>query len=193
VIVGGGPVAARKARALLDAGATRVRVVSPTFCEAMPAEVERVVGTYDPAHLKGAALVFAATALPEVNEAVVHEAHRIGALANRADGDEDAAGDFTTPATARAGDVVLTVSTGGSPALAAVVRDALREKVDAAWVAMADAMRDLRPRVLNSGWPIDRRRAAFRRLATDEAFNVLRARGVEGAWEWLTRTEGPRP
>src|SRR5438874_11292581 len=31
VIVGGGAVAARKARGLLDAGATRVRVISPTF------------------------------------------------------------------------------------------------------------------------------------------------------------------
>src|SRR4051812_19024967 len=46
VIVGGGVVGARKARGLLDAGAGRVRVISPTFCESLPRSVERVERPY---------------------------------------------------------------------------------------------------------------------------------------------------
>jgi precorrin-2 dehydrogenase/sirohydrochlorin ferrochelatase len=189
VIVGGGQVAARKARGLLDAGATRVRVVSPTFCDEMPAGVERVEGPFEPRHLDGAALVFAATARPDVNAAVIAEARRVGALVSRADADADEPGDFATPATARQGDLMLTVSTGGAPALAALVRDRLVNQVDPAWPAMAAAMKALRPRVLASGWPIERRRDAFRTLATDQAFEVLRAGGMEGVWEWLVRAQ----
>jgi hypothetical protein len=45
VIVGGGPVAARKAAGVLEAGATRVRCVAPAFDPAVPETVERVEET----------------------------------------------------------------------------------------------------------------------------------------------------
>jgi precorrin-2 dehydrogenase/sirohydrochlorin ferrochelatase len=187
VIVGGGGVAARKARGLFDAGATRVRVVSPTFCESMPDGVERVAGEYGPASLDGAALAFAATDRPEVNQTVVRDARRLGILVNRADAGagDDAPGDFSTPALLREGDVVVTVSAGGSPALAAAIRDELRSRLEPRWLAMAAAMRDLRPRIRDGGASIDRRRAAFRDLASDEAMDVLERGGVDALWSWL--------
>jgi precorrin-2 dehydrogenase/sirohydrochlorin ferrochelatase len=187
VIVGGGRVGARKARGLLDAGATRVRVVSPAFCESMPREVERVERPYAAGDLDGAALVFAATDRPDVNEAVVRDANRLGILVNRADQDDDAPGDFTTPAALREGELTVTVSAGGSPALAATVRDGIRSRVDRRWVTMANAMRHLRPRIRDGGLPTERRRAAFRELASDEAMDVLERDGVEALWTWLER------
>jgi precorrin-2 dehydrogenase/sirohydrochlorin ferrochelatase len=187
VIVGGGGVAARKALGLLDAGATRVRVISPTFCETMPSGVERVGRAYESGDLDGAVLAFAATDRPEVNQAVVREANRLGVLVNRADADDDSPADFSTPATLREGALTLTVSAGGSPALAAVVRDGLRARLDPRWAAMAAAMRELRPRILDAGAPIERRRAAFRDLASDEAMDVLRDRGMDELWSWLRR------
>src|SRR4051794_24057378 len=87
VIVGGGAVAVRKVDGLLAAGATRVRVVSPVFHAEMPLDdsrVERVAAAYESRHLDGAALVFAATDLPEVNAAVVRDARSRGILVNRA-------------------------------------------------------------------------------------------------------------
>src|SRR5688500_6322724 len=69
-IVGGGAVAARKARGLLDAGASRVRCVAPEIDAQLPAPVERVTERYEPRHLDGAGLVFAATDSAEVNAAV---------------------------------------------------------------------------------------------------------------------------
>lgn len=197
VIVGGGGVAVRKALGLLEAGATCVRAVAPAFDERMPPAVERVVATFEPAHLDGAGLVFAATDDPRVNAAVVAEAHLRHILACRADDDpgEDAApagrppgdgrGDFATPAILRRGPVVVSVSAGGNPALAARVRDRLAEAFRDEWQAMAEVMADLRPKVLAAGLPIERRRAIFRDLAGDEALGVLARQGRDGLMAWL--------
>src|SRR5262245_42932678 len=119
VIIGGGSVAARKAAGLIAAGATRVRVVSPQFDSKMPAtaQIERISERYEPRHLDGAMLVFAATDSAEVNAAVVTQARHRGILVNRADG-IDEGGNFSTPAVLRDGAVTVTVSTAGSPAIA---------------------------------------------------------------------------
>src|SRR5688572_31143815 len=112
VIIGGGAVAVRKVKGLLDAGATRVRVVSPTAHAEMPADVEHVTATYQAGHLDGAQLVFAATDSAAVNEQVVRDARAREIWVNRSDeGDE---GDFSNPAVARRGAVTLAVSTGSA-------------------------------------------------------------------------------
>jgi precorrin-2 dehydrogenase/sirohydrochlorin ferrochelatase len=185
VIIGGGTVAARKAKGLLEAGATRVSVVAPDICGAMPDGVERIPAPYDRRYLTGAGLVFAATDDAGVNAAIVRDAHALGILVNRADADDEAPGNFSTPAVIRAGDLVVTVSAGGSPALAAAVRDALKTHVSPKWVAMSAAMQELRPRIHAAGAPIEERRRAFRDLATDEAMDVLATGGVDALWDWL--------
>lgn len=184
VIIGGGAVAARKARALLEAGAARVRCVAPQFCADLPPEVERVPQRYRPEHLDGANLVFAATDQPEVNQAVVQDAHARNLLVNRADVDEQEPGDFAVPALLRRGNAVITVS-AGSPALSAFIRDQLNERFDSRWQQMADAMQHLRPLIRSAGVQIAVRREIFRQLATEEALNVLTAGGVEGLLNWL--------
>ncbi|MEZ0268128.1 MAG: bifunctional precorrin-2 dehydrogenase/sirohydrochlorin ferrochelatase [Phycisphaerae bacterium] len=186
VIVGGGRVAARKARGLLDAGARCVRVVAPEILADVPEAVERVVGRYHAGHLDGAALVFAATDDPAVNRQVVADAHERGLWVNRADADEEGGSDFSTPATHRDGELVVTVSAGGSPALAARARDEIAASLAPRWSAMAEAMQILRPRVLASGWPIEVRRSAFRALARDDAMTVLAEQGLEAVWQWCT-------
>ena len=185
VIVGGGAVAARKARGLLDAGATRVTVVSPTFHADLPATVIRVEERYEPRHLDGAALAFAATDSRAVNDAVVRDATARGILVNRADADDDWAGDFATPAQLKRGLVTVTVS-AGSPALAATIRDGLAGRWDARWTAMAEVMRVLRPRIV--GHPTltpSQRSEAFRALATDDAIAAAASGGTDGVAAWL--------
>jgi precorrin-2 dehydrogenase/sirohydrochlorin ferrochelatase len=188
VIVGGGAVAARKARGLLDAGATAVTVVSPTFHPDLPAGVARVAERYEPRHLDAAAaggLVFAATDSRAVNDAVVRDAAARGLLVNRADADDADPGDFATPAQLRRGAVTVTVS-AGSPALAAVVRDGLADRWDDRWSAMADVMRALRPRVVgHPGLTPARRAEVFRALATAEAMDAAAAAGTDGVVAWL--------
>jgi siroheme synthase-like protein len=185
VIIGGGGVASRKARGVLEAGATRVRMVAPAFADGVPDAVERVTTTYEPAHLDGAGLVFAATDSAEVNDAVLRDARARNVLACRADADDDQPGDFVTPAKLVRGSVVLTVS-AGSAALAARVRDGVGERFDPAWAAMAEAMTTLRPLVRSSALDQRRRAAVFRELASPEAFVALRDGGVERLTEWIT-------
>jgi precorrin-2 dehydrogenase/sirohydrochlorin ferrochelatase len=185
VIVGGGAVALRKARGLLASGARRVTVVAPQFHPEMPAEVQRVVEAYRPEHLAGASLVFAATDCPDVNDAIVRDAGRIGALVCRADADEDLSGDFATPAMLRQGALLVTVSSGGSPALSAMIRDRFEQTLDPRWAKMAAAMQELRP-VIRKKLDAARRRDAFRALCSDEALTALDREGVGGLRTWLT-------
>src|SRR5687767_12635440 len=184
VIVGGGPVAVRKARGLLAAGATRVRCVALRISEEMPAEVQRLLGVFLPVHLEGASLVFAATDSAEVNANVVREAKQRGIWVSRADGDD---GDFTTPAAMREGDLVITVSAGGNPAIAAAVRDEIEGKLDRRWAKLVTAMGELRPRIVGMNQVAQERRGEIlRTLATAEALEVLEGGGVEGLWRWLS-------
>lgn len=185
VIVGGGAVAMRKAQGLLAAGATDVCCIALEFHPDMPAGVRRVKEAFEPRHLDGASLVFAATDSPAVNEAVVQEAHRRNLLVNRADVDDERPGDFSTPAVWRSEAVLVGVSAGGSPALAAAMRDDLAAKLDPRHVAMAAAMQELRPAVRDTVPDIARRRGIFRDLASPAAMDVLHQDGLPALKRWL--------
>ena len=180
MIVGGGGVAARKAAGLLAAGAW-VRAVAPGFAADFPAGVERVVKPYEAADLDGADLAFAATDSAAVNDAVVADARARRVWSSHAG--DGGAGDFAVPARLDRGAVTVTVS-AGSAALAVLVRDRIGERLDPAWAAMAEAMVELRPR-LKDALDEPSRRAVFRELATDEACDVLAARGLDGLMEWI--------
>ena len=120
VIVGGGKVAARKARRLLLAGA-RVTVVAPRLEPSLAAlaakgRVRHQERGYRPGDLSGALLAFAATDDPQLNLLVAEEAKERGILADVVDAPRKSG--FTTPAVLERGDLLITVSTGGaSPVL----------------------------------------------------------------------------
>jgi siroheme synthase-like protein len=186
VIVGGGAVAARKAAGLLAAGAGCLRAVAGRFVQEFPAGIEKKVADFQPADLDGAELVFAASDSAAVNDAVVAEARRRGILVQRGDAEEHhEPGDFVLPAVLRCGPIVVAVSAGGSPALAAALRDALTGSVSDDWVKLAAASKQLRPRIRNSGLPIARRREVFRALATTDAAKALKDGGMTGLCDWL--------
>lgn len=126
VVVGGGAVAARRARALADAGADVV-VVAPTVCPQIGTDgrLRRVSRRYETGDLDGAWLVHTATGDHGVDARVAADAEAARVWCARAD---DAAGSAAwTPATARVDDVTVAVSAGGDPRRAAAVRS---------WVAL---------------------------------------------------------
>jgi siroheme synthase-like protein len=185
VIIGGGAVAARKAAGLLDAGATDVHVFAPQLDAKMPSSVKWTQAEYEPQQLEGAFLVFAATNQPAVNDAVMRDAAERAILANRADPDDVTPGDFVVPARFARGPIQVSIS-AGSAALSTAVRDRLEEALDPRLVAMADAMRELRPMIRDrSGLAPDARREVFRALTTDEALDVLQRDGVPALKAWL--------
>ena len=184
VIVGGGGVALRKATGLLAAGAA-VRCVAPMILSDMPNAVERVVELFEPRHLDGATLAFAATNSAETNNAVTLEAHRRGILVNRADLNDEAPGDFTLPAVWRNAAVTLAVGASGSPTLAAAIRDRLAERMDPALVRMAQTMVHLRPMIKARVPDQARRQEIFRALAGDEALAIHEHGGLEAVQQWI--------
>ena len=186
VIIGGGAVAARKAAGLIEAGATRIRVIASEFPATFPPQIERVHRPYDSQDVNDADLVFAATDSVTVNDAVVRDAHAKGIWVCRADGSEAAAGDFITPAKFQSGPITVTVS-AGSAALSAMVRDGIAERFDPVWSEMADAMKKLRPIIKAGDGDPKRRAELFRALATPAALQILRERGIDGLKDWISR------
>lgn len=116
VVVGGGKVALRKIRLLLDAGA-QVAVVSPEVCEELEALIEqqRVSHTarkFKDSDVEGALLVYAATNSRGANRRILDCCREQNILCCCVDGNW-ADGDFTTPAITRHNQLTLSVSSDG--------------------------------------------------------------------------------
>jgi uroporphyrin-III C-methyltransferase/precorrin-2 dehydrogenase/sirohydrochlorin ferrochelatase len=130
LVVGGGPVAARRAIAAADAGA-EVRVVAPWVCEEIASDAR--LGVIDrewrPDDLDGAWLVHTATGDPEVDAAVAAGSDARKVWCVRADDAKASAA--WTPATLHREDVVVSVTAGGDPQRAKRLRDAVAAQLDA--------------------------------------------------------------
>jgi siroheme synthase-like protein len=127
LVVGGGPVAARKARGLLACGAV-VTVVASTLSadmDALEAELHEVLRRpYEGGDAARFRLVLTATGRPEVDGAVYADADGAHVWVNSAD--DRAHSTFILPAVHRDGAVTVAVSTSGtSPALASWLRTRL--------------------------------------------------------------------
>lgn len=159
VVVGGGPVAARRARSLVEAGA-RVEVVAPWLCEDLGEAVrDGVVSWHERDYVSGdllepepAWLVHTATGDPAVDAQVAREAEAARVWCVRAD--DASASPAWTPAVARgaAGSpsegIAVAVTAGADPRRAAAVRDAVLAALDSGTLpvrrhrATADATAD---------------------------------------------------
>lgn len=183
LVVGGGPVGARKARRFVAAGA-RVVVLSPSFtADSFTPTDGAAMGTVEKIRTKPSAapeaasdwldrveplLVVCATDDEAVNEAFAEAARAAGILRNRADvaGSEDA-GSVVVPATVEDDGVVVSVSTGGrSPALSAYLREQIEAEIEGAG-AMAALSGDIRSELKERGVDPERRRAAVRAVVKD--------------------------
>jgi uroporphyrin-III C-methyltransferase/precorrin-2 dehydrogenase/sirohydrochlorin ferrochelatase len=132
VVVGGGPVAARRVRALVAATA-EVYVVAPALCEdladlAREGRVRWQPRDYLTGDLDGAWLVHTATGDRVTDDRVAADAASDRIWCVRAD---DAAQSAAwTPAVARAGEVTVAVTAGGDPRRATTLRDAIALALD---------------------------------------------------------------
>jgi uroporphyrin-III C-methyltransferase/precorrin-2 dehydrogenase/sirohydrochlorin ferrochelatase len=127
VVVGGGPVAARRTASLVEAGADVV-VVAPWVCEDLRDLVDSGAVTWMPrdytgGDLDGAWLVHTATGDPATDDLVA--AHAEGARVWCVRADDASLSAAWTPAVARAGDVTVAVTAGGDPRRATTLRDAV--------------------------------------------------------------------
>lgn len=156
LVVGGGPVAARKIEGLNRAGAN-VTVVAPRVDPAVERiATERGVTVERRPYRRGEAanyrLVITATGVPEVDAAVATDADAAGVWVNSAD--DPAHCTFLLPAVHRDGPVTVAISTGGaSPALAAWLRCQIAEALGKGLGVLAEMLADARRHVQTSGRP----------------------------------------
>jgi len=191
LVVGGGPVALRKASALCEAGAA-LTAVAPSFVEGfleLPARLHR--RPYQPGEAASYRLVVAATGRREVDRQVSADAEAAGVLVNAVD--DPASCSLIWPAVLRRGCVTVAVSTGGaSPALASWLRDRIAALVGPETAVLAELVGAARRAVHEAGsstegldWP-----AA---IATAEG--ALAEGGTEAAARalarWVTAALGP--
>ena len=133
LVVGGGPVAARRARSLVEAGAD-VEVVAPWLCEDLASLVaDRAIDwharEYVDGDVDGAWLVHTATGDRTTDEAVAASAEAQRVWCVRAD--DASASAAWTPAVARGADgVLVAVSGGGDPGRSRAIRDAVAAALD---------------------------------------------------------------
>ena len=132
VVVGGGPVAARRTSALVEAGADVV-LVSPWVCEDLHDAIDAGTVTwrsrdYTGGDLDGAWLVHTATGDPATDDLVA--AHAEGARVWCVRADDASLSAAWTPAVARVGDVTVAVTAGGDPRRAVTLRDAVALALD---------------------------------------------------------------
>lgn len=146
VVVGGGRVAARKAAALLRAGAI-VRVIAPKLDADLRAmndpHLELIGRGYRDGDLLGAWLVIVATSDRELNSTICSDARKLKILCSNAG--QPSAGDFSLPAALRRGAINVTVDTGGSsPALAKRILEQIDEQLDPNVAAAAQTLAQMR-------------------------------------------------
>lgn len=147
LIVGGGTVATRKIRALIETGA-RVRVVSPEFTREIAFLVsEKKILVEKRAFLaddlQGCTLVFAATNAPDLNDFISDEAAKRGIPVNNVTNPER--GTFFVPSQVARGGLILAISTSGkSPATAKWMRKMLEKQIGPEYERLIEWMGILR-------------------------------------------------
>jgi uroporphyrin-III C-methyltransferase / precorrin-2 dehydrogenase / sirohydrochlorin ferrochelatase len=183
VIVGGGRIAARKADLLLRAGA-RLTVVAPRLHEelrnrAASGELTHLAETFVPAHLDGAAVAIAATALKEVNTTVSAAARERAVPVNVVD--DASLSTFIFPAIIDRSPVIVAVgSAGQAPVLARWVRERIEAMLPARLGALARFMGERRQGVLRA-LGAAARRAFWERIVRGTAATRLLAGDEPGA------------
>lgn len=151
LVVGGGPVAARKAGHLLECGAL-ITVVAPAVGPDMqslaPLTIEQ--RPYAAGEAANFRLVVTATGDPVVDGAVYADAEAAGVWVNSAD--DPAHCSFILPSVHRSGLVSIAVSTSGSsPALATWLRRQIGTDLGDGLGELAELLAEARNRVRESG------------------------------------------
>jgi len=191
VVVGGGRVAMRKIAGLIESGA-RITVISPELVKELKGlhEIGRIswiAKEFDEALLDffpETALLFGTTDRRSVNVSIQAAAVKRKMLCNIADMPDLCT--FIVPAVITQGDLMISVSTGGSsPALARRIREDLEKRFGPEYAAMTKLLGELRKQIVKSGSTSDENRKLFLEIVDSEMLEALRERDKEKAFTIL--------
>jgi len=177
LVIGGGPVAQRKALSLLTAGAD-VTIVSPRLTPrlhdlARSGKITHHKKDFDEKDLSGRVLVIAATDSPEVNTRAARACRKKGILVNAATPPEEST--FIVPSVVEQGDLLIAVSTSGaSPALSKKIRKELEARYGPEYEQFLGKLAAVRKRVQDEVKDARKRERIFQAIAHSDAIELLR-------------------
>jgi len=177
MVVGGGTVAERKARRLLECGA-RVFVISPAITHSLKAMVDKgkIIYRRKKIHLRdldGAHLVIAATTDRSVNSAVSSYCRGKNILVNIVDSPGECS--FILPSLVRRGDLTISISTDGiSPALSKKIRLDIEKRFGAEYAALLRMMKKIRPRARKKIKSMRSRKEFFNKIFQPKTMKLLK-------------------
>ena len=142
LMVGGGPVALRKIRLMISAGA-KITVVAPELCTDLESEfgaqIVHHARKFEDSDIAGYRLITAATSDPDVNRRVSELAQSANIPVNVVDQPELCS--FITPSIVDRSPVLISISTGGdAPVLARMLRTKLEAFIPASYGKLAATM-----------------------------------------------------
>jgi precorrin-2 dehydrogenase / sirohydrochlorin ferrochelatase len=176
VIIGGGMVAVRKAKALLQAGARLIVVANriddkmKVICQGKNAEL--IQSKYTKEHLAGAVLVIAATNNNKLNKQIYKDCQELEILCNVVDVPELC--DFYVPAVVKRGDLQIAIGTKGRcPAYAGHIRKKLEKIFTEKHGQFLSELEKLRKKIIKEVPEPANRKAILGKLADDKSFEYF--------------------
>jgi precorrin-2 dehydrogenase/sirohydrochlorin ferrochelatase len=188
LVVGGGAVAAEKARGLLAAGAVVHVVATEVRAEVRALDVTWEERAYARGEVSGYRLAVACTDDPSANQAVFDDGEAAGVWVNAADDPARCA--YTLPARLDRGRLLVTVSTSGhSPALASWLRDQLAQQLGPEYDTLLDLLAEARAGLVAAGRPT--LGADWRSALDSGMLDLVRAGRIDEARELLQTSLAP--
>ncbi|WP_296897423.1 bifunctional precorrin-2 dehydrogenase/sirohydrochlorin ferrochelatase [uncultured Megamonas sp.] len=184
VVLGGGHVALRKVKGLLDAKA-KVTVISPEIVAELAKLVEekRIIWQkkcYEQGDLDDFTLAICAIGNEKINAEVQREAKQKKVILNVVDRLEFC--DFALPAKIRRGDLLVTFSTNGkSPALAKYLRCKMEREFDETYAKWLDRLVQLRKEAIETLPTSDDREIFWRSALSDDVMELVKNKKYDEA------------
>lgn len=170
VVVGGGTVALRKTKTLIEAGA-KVTLIAPNFASEildLASLLTLVQRNYENDDLQGAFLVVAATDSFEVNRQVTEAAT---CLVNNIT--EPELSNFIVPSSFSKGDIQISIATGGVPAFTRKLKQYLQGKLPESFAEFNEFLQEQRNVVKSIPSSSAERTAFWRDALNEEVFDLL--------------------
>lgn len=165
IIFGGGPVAYRRAKGLIEQG-MKTTVISPDIIDEFQnilQDMDYIKDVFQEKYIKENSLILAATSSPAINMHILACCQKRGIPCNVAHSKEDC--DFIFPATFQKGDIIGSISTQGqSPGLAKQLKENIEDSITDEFIEKVEEMGKIRNLVLEKCMDIKRRRGILKGL-----------------------------
>lgn len=184
VVIGGGHVALRKVKALLEAKA-KVTVISPILVNELKvmAQNNQIIWLqkyYETGDLNGFELVICAVGEDNTSQQIYTDAHKARILINVVD--KLPLCDFALPAKIRRGNLLITFSTNGkSPALSRYLRCKMEKEFDDTYALWLDRLSILRNEAIAKLPTSDDREIFWRSALSDEVMELVKQKKYDEA------------